>query len=210
MQTFSEGREFGPEGPGWAGLRYRITDSQPLGVGAGSSLYEAIDKREGCAVAVKVIDRFEVDSDETKVELLEREINVWNKLKHPNIINLLEVVFEDDWVLLVVEYAGGGSLYSIVSSGAGPVPEARARALFQQMLAAVEYCNSSDIFHRDLKLENVVFSEAGLDTLKLTDFGASKDSNVHSAPKTKVGTIAYMAPEVVDVSRVGSAKTYDG
>ena len=33
---------------------------------------------------------------------------IWNKL-NPNIINLLEVVFEDDWVLLVIEYAGGGS-----------------------------------------------------------------------------------------------------
>ena len=161
-------------------------------------------------MAVKVIDRFEVDDDESKVVQLEREMNIWNKLKHPNIINLLEVVFEDDWVLLVVEYAGGGSLYSIVSSGCGPIPEERARMLFQQMLAAVEYCNSSDIFHRDLKLENVVFASPGLDTLKLTDFGASKDSNVHSAPKSKVGTIAYMAPEVVDVARVGTAKTYDG
>ena len=49
-----------------------------------------------------------------------------------------------------------------------------------------------------------------LHVVKLTDFGASKDSGVGSAPKSKVGTIAYMAPEVVDVTRVGASHTYDG
>jgi carbon catabolite-derepressing protein kinase len=144
FQDFCEGRELGPsaqDGDPWGGRRYRITDSQPLGVGAGSSVYEAVDKKDGCAVAVKVIDRLEVDGDDSRTQLLEREINIWNKLKHPNIINLLEVVFEDDWVLLVIEYAGGGSLYSILAGEAGAVPESRARVLFQQMLAAVEYCN---------------------------------------------------------------------
>jgi serine/threonine-protein kinase SRK2 len=120
----------------------------------------------------------------------------------------LNVVFEDDWVLLVVEYAAGGNLHSMCSES--PIPEDRARGLFQQMLAAAEYCNGREIYHRDLKLENVVFDTPRRDTVKLTDFGVSKDSTVHSAPKTKVGTIAYMAPEVVDVSRVGTAKTYDG
>jgi hypothetical protein len=85
---FVEGRELGSEGGTWEGRRYRISDSHPLGVGAGSAVYEAHDKREDCFVAVKVIDRFGIDEDATKVLLLEREINIWNKLKHPNIINL--------------------------------------------------------------------------------------------------------------------------
>jgi serine/threonine protein kinase len=223
LTGFVEGRELGQlsEGAGaeWSGRRYVIRSSQPLGTGAGSCVYEAVDRRDGSTVAVKVIDRLEIDCEPSRVTQLEREINIWNKLQHPNIINLLDVVFEDSWVLLVIEYAGGGSLYSVVA--AGPVPKERARVLFQQMLAAVEYCNKAGIFHRDLKLENVVLSQAdrrgevgpedddlATATVKLTDFGASKDSHVQSAPKTKVGTIAYMAPEVVDVTKVGTAKTY--
>jgi serine/threonine protein kinase len=163
---FEEGREIGEAGL-FDGLRYRITDTRPLGVGAGSSVYAALDKQLSEPVAIKVIDRLEIDDDPKKLELLEREMNIWSKLKHPNIINLRDVVFEDDWVLLIVEYAGGGSLYSEIA--AAPVHEGRARVLFQQMLAAVDYCNSNGIFHRDLKLENVVFSEG--DILKITDFG---------------------------------------
>ena len=204
---FCEGREFGPEG-GWGGRQYRITDSRPLGIGAGSSVFEALDKASDGPVAVKVIDRLEIDDEPSRVEMLEREMNIWSKLKHPNIINLLQVIFEDDFVLLVIEYAGGGSLYRSVAEA--PFSEQRARILFQQMLEAVAYCNQSGIFHRDLKLENVVFSVEGGDMLKLTDFGTSKDGTTHSMPKTKIGTIAYMAPEVVDVSRVGAAHSYDG
>jgi serine/threonine protein kinase len=107
LTGFVEGRELGQlsEGAGaeWSGRRYVIRSSQPLGTGAGSCVYEAVDRRDGSTVAVKVIDRLEIDCEPSRVTQLEREINIWNKLQHPNIINLLDVVFEDSWVLLVIE-----------------------------------------------------------------------------------------------------------
>jgi len=199
-----EGKEFG------AG-RYRISDSKPLGQGADATVYEAIDVQQGTSVAVKVIDRLDVDHDEQRLLQLERELNITRKLSHPNIINLLDVVFEeDDWVLLVIELAGGGSLFDEVAGAAEPVPEERARSFFQQILSALEYCHDRQIFHRDLKLENIVFSAPPERTLKVTDFGVSKDAGINSMPKTNVGTIAYMAPEVTNVGRRDQASTYGG
>ncbi len=198
-----EGREFG------AG-RYRISDSKPLGQGADATVYEAIDTQQGISVAVKVIDRLDVDDDDQRLRQLERELNITRKLCHPNIINLLDVVFEDDWVLLVIELAGGGTLFDEVAGAAEPMPEGRARSVFEQMLSALEYCHDRQIFHRDLKLENIVFSAPPERTLKVTDFGVSKDAGMNSMPKTNVGTIAYMAPEVTNVGRRDQPSTYGG
>ena len=100
------------------------------------------------------------------------------------------------------------SLFELAT--ASPVTEERARVFFVQMLSALEYCHASQIFHRDLKLENVVFASPPEGELKITDFGVSKDAGINSMPKTNVGTIAYMAPEVTNVGRHDQAPTYDG
>ena len=110
--------------------------------------------------------------------------------------------------MLVMELAQGGALFAVVGGGT-PVDEERARGFFQQMLAAVEYCHGQGVCHRDLKLENIVLASAASDAIKVTDFGVSKDTNL-SQPKTSVGTIAYMAPEVTAVSRPGAPETYEG
>lgn len=202
-EPWIEGREFG------AG-RYRISDSKPLGQGSDAIVYEAIDLEQGISVAVKVIDRLEIDDDDQRLRQLERELNITRKLSHPNIINLLDVVFEDDWVLLVIELAAGGSLFDEVAGTSEPVSENRARTFFHQMLSALEYCHDRQIYHRDLKLENIVFSSPPERVIKVTDFGVSKDAGIHSMPKTNVGTIAYMAPEVTNAGRRDHPSTYGG
>lgn len=203
MEMWVEGREFGDG-------RYRISDTKPLGQGSDAVVYEAVDVAQGISVAVKVIDRLEIDDDDQRLRQLERELNITRKLSHPNIINLLDVVFEDDWVLLIIELAAGGSLFDEVAGTAEPVDEERARSFFQQILSALEYCHNRQIFHRDLKLENIVFSSPPERTLKVTDFGVSKDAGINSMPKTSVGTIAYMAPEVTNIGRRDQASTYGG
>ena len=101
---------------------------------------------------------------------------------------MLDVVFEEQFLILVSELATDGSLYDRVASGQ-PLPESEARLAFQQMMTAVGYCHQQNVVHRDLKLENVVLmnTEEGL-FLKITDFGMSKDCGKHSMPKTQVGT----------------------
>ena len=185
---------------------YTVGSDVPIGTGTSGKVYAGTTDGSGVAVAIKVIDRMEIDGRPDKIKQLTRELNITRKLKHPNIINLLDVVFDEMRAMLIMEMADGGMLFDLVSAGT-PLPEERARYLFKQMVSAMSYCHSKDIYHRDLKLENVVLAP-GEDVLKITDFGASKDASIHSMPKTQVGTISYMAPEVTNVNKKESERSY--
>jgi|EP01043_Picozoa_sp_COSAG02_P001030 uncharacterized membrane protein YgcG len=192
--------------------RYRIVEGGGwLGGGASANVFLAVNEYTMDRVAVKAIDRFVIEQNSRKRELLVRELNIATKLKHPNIINLMEVVFDENYVHLIMELAAGGELYGSVKDGAFEEP--RAKVVFHQIVSALAYCHGNGVCHRDLKLENLVLVEeaAGMRThefVKVTDFGLSKDSAMHSQPNTKVGTISYMAPEVTMAN--SSHVSYDG
>jgi serine/threonine-protein kinase SRK2 len=95
-----------------------------------------------------------------------------------------------------MEYASGGELFDRISA-AGRFLEPEARYFFQQVVAGVLHCHRSGVCHRDLKLENTLLDAAHPPRVKICDFGYSKSSLMHSAPKTAVGTPAYIAPEVL-------------
>lgn len=192
---------------GQAGGEYIVSSEVPIGTGTSGKVYAATVASSGLPVAVKVIDRMEIDGRPDKITQLTRELNITRKLKHANIINLLDIVFDDIRAMLVMEMADGGMLFDLVSGGT-PLPEERARYLFKQMVAAMSYCHDEKIYHRDLKLENVMITSDGSDVLKIADFGASKDASINSLPKTQVGTISYMAPEVTNVNKKESGSSY--
>ena len=179
---------------------YEIVSSAPIGRGTGGTVYRGIRRATNTPVAIKCIDRLDVDCDPQKVRQLEREMNIAIKLRHQNIVNLIDVKFEEEVVLMVSELVDGGPLYDRVA--AGPIPEEEARYYFHQMCAGVQYCHGQSVIHRDLKLENILVARTG--ALKIADFGVSKDTSVSSLPKTSVGTISYMAPEVTMVSKSGT------
>lgn len=186
---------------------YRLDARQQIGSGAGCvGVYRAVDTRSGRVVAIKTIDRAS-HADTRWKHSFQREMDIASKLRHPNVIELVDVVAWQNYVCLVMEYASGGELFQVISDS-GAMSEDMARGYFLQILSAVEYCHSCGVCHRDLKLENILLSEQGSQLVKITDFGMSKDIEQHSIPKTKrVGTASYMAPEV---SMAGVATPYDG
>ncbi|XP_015695094.1 CBL-interacting protein kinase 3 isoform X1 [Oryza brachyantha] len=87
----------------------------------------------------------------------------------------------------------------------GRLKEDEARRYFQQLINAVDYCHSRGVYHRDLKLENLLLDTAG--NLKVSDFGLSAISEQVKADgllHTTCGTPNYVAPEVIE------DKGYDG
>lgn len=168
-----------------------------LGEGAGcKGVYRLTSPVTGEAFAVKLVERqlhFNVESKHS----FEREVAVFNRLRHPGVCRLRTVISEPEYHMLVVELCEGNELFDKVAAGA--LDEVTCRGYFTQIISAVDYCHSQKVYHRDMKLENVLLKDTVSNTIKVSDFGMAKDTNVSSMPKTKrIGTIAYMAPEVAD------------
>ncbi|XP_019097831.1 PREDICTED: CBL-interacting serine/threonine-protein kinase 15 isoform X2 [Camelina sativa] len=181
-------------------LRYEV--GKFLGQGTFAKVYHARHLKSGDSVAIKVIDKERI----LKVgmtEQIKREISVMRLLRHPNIVELHEVMATKSKIYFVMDHVKGGELFNKVS--AGKLSEDVARNYFQQLVRAVDYCHSRGVCHRDLKPENLLLDEDG--SLKVSDFGLSalsdsrrQDGLLH----TTCGTPAYVAPEVI------SRRGYDG
>ncbi|KAL5211573.1 hypothetical protein ABZP36_022420 [Zizania latifolia] len=180
--------------------RYEI--GRQLGQGNFAKVYYARNLVSGQAVAIKMIDKEKV----TKVGLMvqiKREISIMRLVRHPNILQLFEVMASKSKIYFVLEYAKGGELFNKISKG--KFSEDVARQYFHELISGVDYCHSRGVYHRDLKPENLLLDEN--ESLKVSDFGLSalSESKRHDGLlHTTCGTPAYVAPEVL------SRRGYDG
>ncbi|XP_022661482.1 calcium/calmodulin-dependent protein kinase type 1-like isoform X2 [Varroa destructor] len=158
-------------------------------------------ERAGEMLAVKCIDKKALRGKE---DSLENEVKVLRKLKHPNIVQLLETYEDKNKVYLVMELVTGGELFDrIVEKGS--YTEQDASHLIKQILEAVDYMHSQGVVHRDLKPENLLYYSSDEDSkIMISDFGLSKmeDSGVMA---TACGTPGYVAPEVLAQKPYGKA-----
>ena len=135
------------------------------------------------------------------LEQLRDEILILVSLDHPNIVRLEEVYESQSEIFLVFERLEGGELFDRLDEQLDyKYSEVTATLLVSQMLSAVRYCHSKKIVHRDLKLENFLFtSTAEAAPMKLIDFGLSKhfDFSLGGLMSDPVGTPYTVAPEVI-------------
>ncbi|XP_048423341.1 CBL-interacting serine/threonine-protein kinase 6-like [Pyrus x bretschneideri] len=173
-----------------------------LGHGTFAKVYHARHLQSGKNVAMKVVGKEKV----IKVGMMEqikREISVMRMVKHPNIVELHEVMASKSKIYFAMDLVRGGELFAKIAKGR--LREDVARVYFQQLISAIDFCHSRGVYHRDLKPENLLLDQDG--NLKVTDFGLSaftehlkQDGLLH----TTCGTPAYVAPEVI------GKKGYDG
>ncbi|MDQ2651357.1 MAG: serine/threonine protein kinase, partial [Actinomycetota bacterium] len=124
-----------------------------------------------------------------------REAEVLAKLRHPNIVELLDVIDEGHDVTLVMPFLPGGTLADRVT-GRGVAPPASVTRLLRQLAAAVATAHRAGVVHRDLKPGNILFDDHGIP--HVADFGvaSSRDDTAGlTATGTVVGTPGFMAPE---------------
>ena len=136
---------------------------------------------------------------------IEREAEVLTRVRHPNIVELLEVVEEGDEVTLVMAYLTGGTLADRVARH-GPAPADEVYRLADALGSALAEAHRAGVVHRDLKPGNVLFDAAGV--AHLADFGvaSSRDDTAGlTAIGTVVGTPGFMAPEQARGEPAGQA-----
>ncbi|WCJ40388.1 CBL-interacting protein kinase 25 [Euphorbia peplus] len=173
-----------------------------LGHGTFAKVHKGKHLATGESVAIKVIHKDHVRK-KGLLEQIKREISIMHLVKHPNIVQLKEVMATKSKVYFAMEYVRGGELFAKVKKG--KLKEDLARKYFQQLISAVDYCHSRGVSHRDLKPENLLLDENG--DLKVSDFGLSALPEQHwndGLLHTQCGTPAYVAPEVL------RKKGYDG
>ena len=178
-----------------------------LGKGSFGKVKLACHHRTREKVAVKIVDKSSI-SNVDDVERVYRETFILTTLKHAHIIKLYEVMDTADSIMLVMEYAGGGELFSYVSAQRR-LPEPESCRLFSQIIAGVEYCHRAKIIHRDLKLENILLTEHSASSppsVKIADFGLSNSIRLNEKMGTNCGTPSYTCPEqILGQAYIGSA-----
>jgi len=172
-----------------------------LGTGAFSQVRLAESKEDGNMFAVKIIDKKALKGKE---DSLENEIRVLKRLKHRNVVKLVEAYESKTCVYLVMQLVTGGELFDrIVEKGS--YSEKDAADLIKQVLSAVAYMHEEGVVHRDLKPENLLYYSPEPDSkIMISDFGLSKmeESGVMA---TACGTPGYVAPEVLAQKPYGKA-----
>ena len=100
-----------------------------------------------------------------------REISVLMRLRHPNIVQLNNVIQENGRLFLIFEFVDQ-DLKKYMESVTGPLTLPLIKSYTYQILAGLSYCHVEGVMHRDLKPQNVLISRDGM--LKLADFGLAR------------------------------------
>ena len=100
-----------------------------------------------------------------------REIKILESIKHPNIIQLYEVIDTKAAIFMIMEFAAGGELFDYIVSKSR-LSEKEAAQFYYQLIEGIEFLHSKKIAHRDLKPENLLLDKT-MKTIKIVDFGLS-------------------------------------
>jgi len=179
--------------------KYEIGDS--LGKGAYAIVKLVTNKLTKEKFAMKIYEKEKLNSN-SKKNCVYKEIQILKKLKHKNIVKLIEVISTEKQILIVQELIEGISLREYYNNeirnqkGISIHKENIFRIIFKQIFEAMDYLHKQGMAHRDIKLENILIKKNY--EIKIIDFGFGMYNPENKLQKFFCGTPNYMPPEIAE------------
>ncbi|HEX8194834.1 MAG TPA: SUMF1/EgtB/PvdO family nonheme iron enzyme [Pyrinomonadaceae bacterium] len=132
--------------------------------------------------------------DEINLKAAEAEIDTWIEASgHPNVMSVFDMFVHKEHIIIVSEYAEGGSLKNWLDANGKKAPSnEKAVEMISGVLRGIEHLHSRNIVHRDLKPDNILLQG---DFPRIADFGISRIILENSALTKAIGSPYYMSPE---------------
>ncbi|CAD8121634.1 unnamed protein product [Paramecium sonneborni] len=157
---------------------------QQIGQGQFSKVF--LVKNSERFYALKLLDKQWIKKFNLNLQV-QREVDIQSKLKHRNIVELINNFQDNDKIYLITEYCEKGSLYQ------KQFTKSKIKEIIKQILTAIQYIHQMGFIHRDIKPENIYLTQD--DIVKIGDFGCSNQKRRRR--KTFCGTPDYMSPEII-------------
>jgi len=196
--------------------------NEKIGQGSFGTVRKCKDITTGKVFAMKILNKINLRSKlrftkknnsiqrSNALEDALKEIAIMKSVRHPNVVNLVEVIDSADTMYLILEYMPFGSIAKssafinkIEREDSDHKEHDREvlRLYMRDIVSGLAYLHSQRICHSDIKPENVLISKDGV--LKLADFGLSKyliQGQSRRVFDQKDGTPAFQAPECLKAS----------
>jgi serine/threonine protein kinase len=164
---------------------YYYDDRHRIGSGSFSTIYKGYRTIDHLVVAIKKVHRV------VNTQYFRNEVELMKTISHPNIVRLYEVLQQNTYVYMIMEYCNGGDLSRYIQRQTNKYDQ----RYFHQILIAFEYLHSKGIIHRDIKPPNVLIHQHNV---KISDFGFAKSmESTEDLHSTFCGSPLYMSPEIL-------------
>jgi serine/threonine-protein kinase len=174
---------------------------EEIGTGGFGRVYRARDLALERDVAIKVLHPA-LTADPGVVERFRREAQLAARLRHPNIVSVLDIMGRAGLIWYTMEYVPGSNLAQVIQRH-GTFSLDQTERLLNEALSALEHAHSVGLIHRDLKPENMLIEPDG--RLRITDFGlalALRGGARFGGATSRSGTPQFAAPEQLLGERV--------
>jgi eukaryotic-like serine/threonine-protein kinase len=174
---------------------YRIL--RPLGEGGMGKVFLARHEGNGRQVAVKVLPPKKAAEEKQALLRFRREMELSQRVRHPNLARTLDVGREGDVYFMVMEFIPGESLYQLVRGPkGGPLRVPDTARVFLKVLDGLDAAHRGGLIHRDIKPSNIMITPSG--DVRILDLGLARLADEEGAltrPNVVIGTLDYASPE---------------
>jgi len=172
---------------------------EELGKGAFGAIHRCVEKATGKTFIAKFVN---TPSMHDKITV-RNEINMYNNLHHPKLLNLYDA-YEDKYEMVMIhEFCSGDEILEKCGNPNYQMSEVEAINYMKQILAGLSAMHEKFIVHLDIKPENILLENNQSTNIKLVDFGFSSKLDPENPVKVSVINPEFSAPEILNRDAVG-------